>query len=293
MVKKINYTICNVQHTISYETSTIPDNMMNGNSFITQMDFTNLLHLLRVWVYHAKKNNITYWAVDGTLLGCVRHKGIIPWDNDIDLCIKYQEYDKIYATDFGEFEVVKQIPGLIFRKKGTITPFIYLFVYGTDCVNPDYISNCFPIHPITKKKTYIGKIGNIMEFAKDDIINMKTMLFENINIPIPHNAVNVLHKVYGSNAITHLYYDNHVENHSNIIIYNMYRAIPINGLIAMNYVLGLSNDTNPTICLDTITAKCMKEIFFHHHDFGPNDIKSTTKNIFNFMKPFITDRLPK
>ena len=60
--------------------------------------------ILEIFDRFCKENGLNYSLFAGTALGAVRHKGFIPWDDDIDVCMTREEFEKFYEI-WGEREV--------------------------------------------------------------------------------------------------------------------------------------------------------------------------------------------
>lgn len=54
-----------------------------------------ILELLKIFHKLCKKHNLTYWLENGNLLGAYRHKGFIPWDDDMDVAMPREDYEKV------------------------------------------------------------------------------------------------------------------------------------------------------------------------------------------------------
>jgi lipopolysaccharide cholinephosphotransferase len=52
------------------------------------------LEIFGVFKTLCEENNLRYYAIGGTLIGAIRHKGFIPWDDDIDVGMPRSDYEK-------------------------------------------------------------------------------------------------------------------------------------------------------------------------------------------------------
>lgn len=69
-----------------------------------------ILEVLKFYINICNENNLTYFVAYGTAIGAARHKGIIPWDDDIDVIMPRPDFERFKQIcqhrDMGKYEIM-------------------------------------------------------------------------------------------------------------------------------------------------------------------------------------------
>lgn len=175
------------------------------------------LEILKDFIDVCQRHSLVYYVAGGTAIGAFRHKGFIPWDDDIDVNMPREDYDRFlkYAeTELSEKYNVQHIDNtdgyvLTFAKmnlKGTV------FIEATD-TNRRYEQGIFiDIFPMDKlptdekeqqkqiKKTFFwARVISLSEYALPKLpnnINPLISAVAKVALPVLHGVL----RCFGFNA---------------------------------------------------------------------------------------------
>ena len=174
---------------------------------------TDVIKMLYQIMYDTNKilevNSLDYWIDGGSLLGSVRHKSMIPWDDDIDIGIMDHDVKKFLFLEKQFKKCGYSISKVFFGYK--------IFYTNNSLIDGENFSfpfiDVFPFKKIGKKyKLFYKSARNIWSdesWYEDELFPLKKYEFGNFKVFGPNKYKDYLERSYGTdwNNVGYVQYD--------------------------------------------------------------------------------------
>lgn len=142
----------------------------NPEGSVLRIQQMRMLKLLEFIDKVCRKHHINYWLSSGTLLGAIRHKGFIPWDDDLDIEMLKSDYKKLMKI------LAAELPEDL--------------VLQTSCTDENYVA---PYSKLRETNSRISEINGIGQNYKYNGIYIDIFYLE----PIHPLLVRIAAKLHG------------------------------------------------------------------------------------------------